>query len=320
MRKRIISLIITIVMMLTFIPAFTVSAATIEGWNVSFTGGCSGSAEIDYNIGSNSQQSLKIVCESDAIGDVYILLTANVPVVEGRTYVYGGDVKSDNSSSVQAMVNWGKRSDFLYYGNTFDFKKYQLKYRAQKTGNVKVMFLIEGKSDGVWFDNMFFMDEKEQVNLFSNPDFEEKEEEENIEIGKNEYQQLYIDINNSREYAVKDVDTISSMYHNYPVLYKNITVDADASDWDGINMAFMPFDEGKQIQKYAHDDAREKDLKVNYAFAYDEEYLYMYYNVHDDLTETFDEVSEYWRGDSIQFILSHKDETSGDEYDHHIYF
>lgn len=315
MKKRITALFITLVMIASFVPTFSVNAASIEGWNVSFTGGCAGSAEIDYNIGSDSQQSLKIVCESDAIGDVYILLTTTVPVVKGRSYIYGGDVKSDSSSMVKTMVDWGTRTDLLYYGSTFDFKKYQLKYLAKKTGKVKLMFLIEGKSDGVWFDNMFFMDEEEKVNLISNPDFEEKEEDDDeVEIGKNEYQQMYIDINNGQEYDVKDADTISSMYHNYPVFYKEITVDADASDWEGINMAYMPFNEAKQIQKYAHDDAREKDLKIDYAFAYDEEYLYMYYNVHDDLTETFDEVSEYWRGDSIQFILSHRGETSGDEY------
>ena len=313
MKKRVVSLFIAIIMMLTFIPVWTADAASIKGWSVVFNNGCIGSAEIDYNLGSKSEQSLKIVCESDKSSNVYVLLSTRVNVEEGKSYIYGGDVKSDNSSELQTMIDWGTRTSLLIYGQTFDFKSFRFRYVAEKTGSVQIMFLIEGKSDGIWFDNMFFMDEAEGENQLSNPDFEE-EEEEKIEVADNEYKQKLIDINQSAEYSKDEAEKISSLFHNLPVFYKNITVDADSSDWEGINMAYMPIDEYRQLQLYAHDDSRAKDLKVDYAFAYDEDYFYMYYNVFDDLIETYDEIGTYWRGDSIQFMLSDRSETSGTEF------
>ena len=316
MYKRITVHLIIIAMILACIPVGVADAASanIKGWSVVFNGNCQGSAEIDYNMGSDSDQSLKIVCESDAASNVYILLSVRVPVEEGKSYIYGGDVKSDNSTRVQTMVDWGDRSSLLIYGQTFDFKKYQFRYAAAKTGTAQIMFLIEGRSAGVWFDNMFFMDEETRVNLISNPDFEDKEEEK-IQTGENEYQQKLIDINNSAEYDITDTAKLGSLFHNLPVFYRNnITVDADPSDWDGITMAYMPTDKHRQFQIYAHDDEKEKDLQVDYAFAYDEECLYMYYNVYDDLMETYDEIGTYWKGDSIQFMLSERSESSGTEF------
>lgn len=317
MKKRIVALLIVIIIFTTYIPTLVASAAVpdIKGWSISLNGGCKGSAEIDYDTGVDGTPSLKIVCESNKASNVYMLLTARVPVEAGKTYTYGGTVKSENSTEVQSMIDWGGRSSLLLYGRTSDFKKYEFKYVASTTDTVQLMFLIEGKTNGVWFDDMFFIDDDTKQNLLTNPDFNDEEEQVKSEVAENEYQQKFMDINSGSEYNVADTDRLGSLFHNIPVFYKeDIVVDADDSDWEDVTMAYMPIITHKQLQIYAHDDEREKDLKVNYAFAYDEEYFYMYYNVYDDLIETNGTLSDYWRGDSIQFMLSEESETTGYEF------
>jgi len=318
MRKRLTVLLITIAMVMTHIPIWVANAAVAaDGWQVVNNNGCMGSAEVDYDIGSNSDTSLKIVCESPDTQNVFMLVTSNVSVEEGKTYSYGGDIKVKNPDKVQAMVDWGTRADLTAYKKSDKFNKYEMKYIATKTGSVKLMILVEGLCEGVWLDNMFFVDEATGENLLSNPDFEEKEEDiiaDEVNKLKNEYQQKLYEINHSSEFVVSEIEKVSSMLGTVPVFYKDITVDADASDWGDTVMAYMPTDEYVQLQLYAHDDSREKDLKIDYAFAYDEKYFYMYYNVYDDLMESFSDISTYWRGDSIQFALSQKDEDVGTEF------
>lgn len=318
MRKRLTVLLITIAMVMTHIPIWVANAAVVtDGWTVVNNNDCLGSAEVDYDIGSNSNTSMKIVCESPDTQNVYMLVTSNVSVKEGKTYSYGGDVKVKNPDKVQAMIDWGTRADLTVYKKTDKFNKYEMKYIANKTGTVKLMILVEGFCEGVWLDNMFFIDESTGENLLSNPDFEEDEEAETVKKvvePENEYQQKLFDINQSSKFVVSEAERVSSMFSTVPVFYKDITIDADASDWGDNVMAYMPTDDYVQLQLYAHDDSRAKDLKIDYAFAYDEEYLYMYYNVYDDLMESYSDLSTYWRGDSIQFTLSQKDEDVGIEF------
>ncbi len=318
MKKRITALLVLLTIIMTYVPtmAANVYISGIKGWSVMLSNDCQGTAEIDYNTGVNGTPSLKIVNYSDRASNVFMLLSVSVPVEEGKTYSYGGVVKSDNSTAVQSAIDWNSRYSLLLFGKTCDFRKYEFRYVATQTKAVQLMFIIDGKTDGVWFDDMFFTDVETGENLLSNPDFnatDEEEEEKKVQVGENEYQQKFIDINNSSEYEASDADKLGSLFYNVPVYYKNITVDADNSDWGDITMAYMPVDDYSQFQIYAHDDEKEKDLKIDYAFAYDEEYFYMYYNVYDDLIETYAELGKYWQGDSIQFMLSNEGESVGYE-------
>lgn len=314
MRNKIISFFIVMAMLVMNLPAVSAAnIAGIKGWSVVLNGNCEGTAEIDYDIGVDGTPSLKLVNYSPKSSNVYMLLNVSVPVVKGKTYSYGGVVKSDNSTTLQVMVDWGIRNNLLRKGNTFDFEGYELMYSASKTGNVTLMYLIEGETKGIWFDDMFFIDNETGENLLSNPDFNDDDEEQKKKnpVAENEYQQKFYDINASSDFELNDALKVSSYYHHIPVFYRNITIDADDSDWADTEMAYMPIDNVTQRVIFAHDDEREKDLKVDYSFAYDEEYFYMYYKVFDDLVQTYASATDYWRGDSIQIMLSDETEDTG---------
>lgn len=315
MIKKIASILLTATMVLSFVP--TALAENIQGWTVSYTRGCQGNVTIDRNVFYEGNGAMKITNKTPVLGSTYINITTPVDLKEGRKYKIGAKVKSQNSTYLQITIDWGKRYDFTALGKTYDWTNYEFNYTADKTKTATFQILCEGITDGAWLDNIQCIDVQTGENLISNSTFDS----ENIgavgddgnnyaaeEIDYAAMQKKYDLLKSSDSFTVDEMNEVIGALKYIPI-YKldNAKIDGNDEEWDGIMPIAVPT-LPTQFQVYIDDD-RIKDMQAICKFAYDDDNLYIYADVLDDIFYVGS--PNYWDDDSIQFTFSDMNESYG---------
>ena len=245
---------------------------SIDGWKLQSTKSDSG-VVIDQSAGVRGKASARIFNNTaSGTGGNALFLREDITVKKNKNYCLEFEAKSENTEKVQVWIHNTAKVNLVPVTNTYDWTTYRLKYRSTVSGKIGVYFILEGKTDGWWLDNVRFYDvEKPDVNLIQNGDFE------NFSVGN------------------QGVQVESAEKEEFNVYSKTMTVDGKLDDWAGVEV----YDIGLKYEMLA---VPYEETDTNIQFAYDEDNFYFAIQAIDNTHYTVDP-SSYWNGDSVQFNL-----------------
>lgn len=312
--KKIITALLSVIILSTYLSGFSVvSAQDLDGWAFDFHG-CTASAVVDKECSYSGNASMKIVNETPAAPNVYVLGIYNVDVEAGKSYTVGAKVKSMRSSIVQFSINWEKRYDLTLFGTTYDWTNYEFTYVARKTGPVELEIIVDGTTAGVWFDEMKFVNKETGENLIKNPGFEGANKQLDVsDTGATEtIVELYDRLLSSESFTSEEMEKVLGGFKYMPVYeQEGIVVDGKMDDWNANSFGIPTLP--TQYQVYM-DDNKKKDATAVCMFAQDKENFYLVVEVTDDIFNHVPGGADYyWQGDSLQLAISGLDEGYGVE-------
>ncbi len=314
--KKLTTALLSVAILLTQLSGLTVVSAqvdNIEGWAFDLHG-CKASITLDDEYAYSGNYSMKVVNETPAAPNVYVLGTYNVGVNAGKVYTVGAKVKSLRSSTVQFSINWEKRYDLTPFGSTYGWTNYEFTYVAKNTGPVELELIIDGTTEGVWLDDVKFVDKETGENLIKNSEFEGSNKELDVsDTGATEtIIELYERLLNSETFAAEEMEKVLGGFKYMPVYeQEGIVIDGNMDDWDAnaFGIPTLP----TQYQVYM-DDGEKKDATAVCMFAQDKDKFYLVVEVTDDVFHYEPGGADfYWRGDSLQLAISGLDENYGVE-------
>lgn len=316
--KRLLSALMAATMVSSFAVLPVSAADEIEGWNIQYNNNVDATVSIDKTDAAVGSSSMKVVNRSPVTANVYVMPKASINLVAGKKYTISAEVKSKNSSSVYFCITSGwDTTSITSIGANFEWTHFQYTYTATKTGANSLGLIVDGPSDGIWFDDVKVIDQETGKNLIANSGFETDTvavppSDTSNDTANGDMLEIYNKIKTSEKFTVDEMEQVRGAFKYMPV-YKaeNITIDGDMSDWDNYPSLHMPVLQ-TQYQVYL-DDGKPKDVEAECKFAQDEENFYFAIAVKDDNYVYFSGEDQYWQGDSIQLTLSTPDESYGNE-------
>lgn len=295
------------------------AASSIGTWTVTLNKECKGVAEIDPNNASSGKYSIKAQNFTPTAPNVYMMLSTKVNVEAGKQYRVGGKFKSLNSSNPTFTVDWGTRQKLTVFGSTYDWINFEYIYVAPENKEATLQIIMDGTTDGLWLDDMMFIDIETGSNLIDDPGFEELGRSmfgandsgiiiEDIISDDNstvnpELEKKFYEVSSGETFSVDDFMNTLGAQKFIPVYSAaGINIDGDFADWDKYTPIKIPTT-SEQYQLYSS-DGKFKDVDAVFKFAYDSESLYWFIEVEDDIHNHFIDSASYWQGDSIQFAIS----------------
>ena len=312
MKKILAAMLITVMLPISSLCVSVEAASTgsFMGWNWS-VGELNGTIELDHEVKHSGDTSVKMSCQSPRQTNKYLWLYTPVEIQAGKTYEFGMWTKSKKSEAVYCCVEWlsGSDRDLLPIGASNDWIKSDFEYTAEVTMTVRLMFILEGTSNAFWVDDVYFREKGTDGNMISNGTFESGAGVAE-DVGS-----LYSSVTESGKFTTEQLKKLGGVLgYIQTKKQENITVDGDNSDWENYNAIYMPVME-KQIQTFMVDGG-EKDVTAEVKTAYDDDALYLMFDVTDDVfyPVTKDRTDyNYWDGDSIQMAVSPVEEDLKDK-------
>lgn len=301
---------------LPVIPATPVSAATIAtGWSTYYSNiseGKEGVMKIDKQTKASGTASLYASLSLSQQSMRYMSCSQRMPVEKGHKYTYGLKVKTKNAHNITLKIDQTNRDSLVPFTSTSDWKTYTFGYEHETDAEtVNFAIIVEGKTEGVWFDDVFFYDASDinKENIASNPSFDgsnsasESDNKTESSIG-NSAEAVYNRLKQKESFTYEEVASVMGGYQ-YSAVYPahEITVDGSGKEWKSYASMKMPV---RSDQYYILDkDAVTDNMSTTaeYKFCYDKDNLYVYIEVDDDTHYYYDNASDYWKGDSIQLAV-----------------
>ena len=302
-----------------FAEAAGVNIEPVEGFNFWPTN-VEVDAMIDDTVAFSGNSSYKVTNHTPKGSMKYFIVNFSAPVVAGENYVFGGEIKAeDMAADFTIYTDFNDRISLKPFGNTFDWKHFELEYVAEKTQEVSVSIMIEGTGTA-WFDDMFFKNKNDGVNMVQNAGFERaeaelpQENEGNGDISIQEPGDLDIgDFEDETDYqnklnALKSADSFTledaERFNNIGAvpLYKaeGITTDASGGGWEKYDGFVM----SKTTCHYVKYIEGPSDITGEVKLAYDDNSLYIHAVVNDDIFCPLRGTNDYWKGDGLQIAFS----------------
>lgn len=260
-----------------------------------------GIMELTSDVKKSGNNSLHIVKTNAQDGSDSFLRVHNTVSIEKDTeYVYGCSIKTEKALNIRMFILNDMRS-LTPFAKTNDWTDYEFKVTATAANVAQwIGFICYDKAADIWIDDvyMYKLENGQRVgtNMISNPGFEDSSPSSGT--------------TNSREwFRPKNVDRASdflSVSSELPVYRKNITVDGDFSDWEGV--AKVDFLRYYRAANYTG----ELNNTANARFAYDDNNFYCLVESHDAIHSQT--AGEYWACDCLQFMLSDSRAVYGEEY------
>ncbi len=304
--KRFLSIILTIVVLAGMtVPVMAAEAGSLESWGFEKNNGVDGEVVLDNSVVHSGKAAAKITRKIPQKSNVYSMLKQSVAVEEGKTYKYGFWAKAQAINSVSTLIDWGARTALDPIKNTYDWTYFSFTYTHNKpSGNVRFGIIFDAPIHSFWVDDLEFCEYTDGVkgkNLFKNPGFEGNAAQEITSGSASDSDEFTLEAYESSIATAKDIPVWKN---------KNINIDGDISDWEGMTSIKLPEDEYHvaMIEK-----GKTVSSEVEHRFAYDETYLYFLSIVEDDVHFAI-EGSDYWKGDGLQFVLSARDRSFGAEF------
>lgn len=304
--KRVMALALSIILITISANLVVYADAGLTGWKIQLKN-VDGTVETDKDESYSGNASMKVVNNTPIASEKYILISTDINVVAGKTYHFGAKVKSKNTTSLNMMLDWGARSSLLPIGSTFDWSNLEFVYIAPKTMKSSFQILIEGTTDGLWLDDIVFIDWETKENLIGNSSFDGGA----TVVSENNLEEVYQSIVTSEMFSEEDFSKARGGFKYMPVYgAKDITIDGNIDDWSPYMPLKMPT-LSNQYQIYMN-DSQALDVQAECKFAFDDENFYMMIDVIDD-NYVYVSGDGYWQGDSIQFVIGGIDEGYGSE-------
>ena len=280
MIKRILSAVLIAAMLPIsgiIVSAKAASTGSFLGWNWS-TGELNGTIELDHEVKHSGDTSVKMSCQSPRQSNKYLWLYTTTEVQAGKTYEFGMWTKSKKTEAVYCSIEWlsGADRDLLPIGPSNDWIESKFEYTADVTMTARFMFILEGTSDAFWVDDVYMREKGTDGNMLSNGTFETGAGVA-ADVGS-----LYSSVTESGKFTTEQLKKLGGVLgYIQTKKQNNITVDGDNSDWENYDAIYMPVME-KQIQTFMS-DGNEKDVTAEVKTAYDDDALYLMFDVTDDV-------------------------------------
>lgn len=330
MKKKRTALLVMFAMLTAFMPVLPASAAAVDGWSIYYsnvTEGVDAVMRTDETEKSSGTASVYASFDNAQRSMYYVSLSQRVQVEKGHKYYYGLKVKAEKAHNITLKIDQTNVDSLVPFSETSDWKTYTFSYE-HKTDEETVNFaiIVEGKTEGVWFDDAFFYDAADpaKTNMMQNPSLDgsggadtEEETETVTSSDISEDGALYNTIKNSDSSSYSDIARVMGGFH-YGAVYpaSDIKIDADKSDWEGYDSMHMPVRSDQVYLLDAEALVGEMDMTVDYKMSYDDENFYILMEVHDAEHVFFNNSNDYWRGDSVQFAMC----SIGKSYEHELSF
>ncbi len=319
-KSRIISALLTFAVMLSLMPVIPVSAAT--GWTIVQNGGKQLTEVIDGEVFHSGNASLRISSTTMAESNVYLMLRQYITIKPNTEYSLSFWSKADNAESVFTCVSWGVRTYLTNFSTNWEWKKTEIVWSSDDDDTrAEPQIILDGLIDAFWVDDLEFYElddngNKVGSNLFTNPGFEEDKvtsstETDTVSTESYEAQTIYSGFKNTDLIPLEDFEKTTSLYGNVPAVYSNnIKIDAEFDDWNDAVSINIP--SCKEHIAIVNSSLGDVDATAKLAWAYDKNNIYMMAQVKDDIHH-FEKDGSYWKGDCIQFVVSHHGESFGKE-------
>ena len=303
MKRRIMSL-LTAVSVISSVFQFGLPAsaqsAQIYGWTHSNGGNAAASCSFTsmyYSEGAHSAQ-MKVEANGAAV-----TLQTNVDVEKGKSYAVSFWVKAVSCGSLNFSIG-NSASSLTSLASSYNWTKFDIVYsHTGESASVPVTFELKNAGEA-YIDNVCVKLNEKGLwqNLVKNGSFE-----------ITEYEAIGGTLSEHSQTAVENLIDSYSEKSSLPIFYRNdIQIDGDISEWSGCFPVKLPYENQSvsTISGYSGAD----DMSAVFYTAYNEEYLYLSAAVTDDVHyQENEDDSHFWRGDSIQLVLSSADEDYGVE-------
>lgn len=290
-------------------------AEALDGWSVQYVGDANATVGVDDTEAYRGKASLKVVNNSGRVGNVYVQVSTTVEMEAGKPYVVSLKAKSKATTLVFTTFNWESSSNktLTQFGSTFDWTNFEWIYTPVTSGDNELMFIIEGETVGFWLDDIQIKDYYTGEELIANSGFETESAEDSAPVIEDtSVSGIYEKLVNSEIYTEEDMVKVRGAFKYMPVYRADgITVDGSPEEWDGFPSMTLPT-LPTQYMVYINDKAP-RDVLSEAKFAYDDENLYIYIEVTDNIFLSYQGENDYWQGDSIQLAISSTEETYGNE-------
>ena len=289
--KRTAAVFVVLMMLLESIPTLAAvrnvnDTTSIPGWTMEVSN-IDGGGYIDSSEKASGNNSMKLYNNTVKSSDTtFLRISYAISVKEGRKYCYGFNVKAKNAERVTSQMNWiPPRGNLIPARGTAGWRDIEFVYNhIGSDGTAYLRIILDTKTEAVWIDDVYFYDASDanKTNLIKNPGFEEG----GAAMG----------VTSAMSADGRNLMTIPN---------KEIDVDADLSDWEGIEPIELT-----KTTVYAGDGL---SLNANIRYAYDEENFYFAIEAEDDVHNPI-LVDSYWNGDGLQFTLCGPEDTFGKAY------
>ncbi len=303
--KKIGSTILSATVLVSTLSSLTSYAAELELAKWTLEKGADTEISLDTLV-ARGGNSLKFVTKSSAAA------STTVPVVAGETYKAEFYVRGTNVSSANVTIG-GASYSLKPVASTFEWTRYSFEYKSQSDNpKLNIRFAVSGLVQGFWLDSISFYNVNDKnVNLIENPDFLEGAETDEIEseqLGSLEEQ--FNSIKKKDTFTVDALNSVLGGLRNIPIeKAENIAIDGKMDDWEEYGVAGLPTLSSQYVY---YDKAFPMDINAGLKMAYDEKGFYFACRVQDDI-HTYEDSSNYWQKDGIQFALSRKSDSYGYE-------
>lgn len=290
-------------------------AEDVAGWSEFYSYGPDVTAGIDRTT-KGSDACFYIDSRQPLKADCYYQLSTAVHLEQGKTYIYGADVKAKDASGAYIQIDWVQRTSMLAHGSTFDWTTIGRKIDISSTGDYSLIFIVdrEGK---IWLDNVYCYEykggKKVGENLVKNSSFgvtvQQKPNTTDTPSADDEAG-IAASIKSSDTFRHADLEKAyggGKFIPAYPA--ENITIDGKISEWSKYPAVKLP----TLSSQYCSFGGKDYDAYGYFRFAYDDENLYISAQIHDNVFYPVNDTEAYWMSDTIQLALSKAGETFGKE-------
>ena len=282
--------------------AYAAKKLELPEWKTETSGKTS--IEVDTDI-QRSGRALKISTEGSAT------VSATVDVKNGKSYSLEFYNKATNLGEAYVTIQ-GVNYSLKPLEKTFDWAHHKFKYTHNgDDGKLTIYFRVSGKTDSYWIDYPIFK-ESGGDNLIKNPLFEESIKRP-VSVGGDTLEEQFYNIQSSDRFTAESLEKVQAGFKTIPVKEaKNIVIDGDGGDWADYAAMDIPVlsEQTKVMIDSLEEEARKNHASVK--LAYDNERFYFYAEVYDE-NHVYEDSSNYWQKDSIQFTLSRLSDSYGYE-------
>ncbi len=275
--KKLFSAILTAVIVLSLFVMPVARAEAIDGWDIQYIGEINATVGIDNTESYSGKSSLKAVNNSGKVGNVYLMVSQSVELIAGTPYVVSIKAKSKASTTVYTIFNWDSATlkDLTQFGGTYDWTNFEWIFTPEESGSYEMETIIEGETQGLWFDDIQIKNYYTGENLIVNSGFETEEEENSQPIIEDtSVSGIYEKLVKSETYTEEDMVKVRGAFKFMPVYRADgITVDGNSADWEGFPSMTLPT-LPTQYMVYINDN-KPRDVMSEAKFAFDDENLYI---------------------------------------------
>jgi len=205
-------------------PHHCLAIGDLPYWNQAYNSGMNfGKIERTTEEVHSGKYSAKMTFSEVPQANVYLSIEQLIVAEPGKTYEFSGYVKANNDTRTRANLSDGGFTPTNWVTGTYDWKKFSVQYTVPEGKNqMTAKIICDGKTDGIYFDDLKLCEVGDNTNLLENPGFEEEPNESGVYFNKKApFLSTVLDVLDKAEKSNVSVDVLISP-HYFPTNMINL--------------------------------------------------------------------------------------------------